>query len=46
MQADQTTTDATKIADYLMEELGIQPSDLISGAYMDLILQQNVDGEC
>ncbi|XP_038044924.1 uncharacterized protein LOC119719535 isoform X2 [Patiria miniata] len=43
MQPDQTTADGTKIADDLMEELGIQPSDLISCAYMDLILQ-NVEG--
>ncbi len=46
MKPDQSTEEGTKIADYLMEELSIQPSDLISGAYMDLILQRNVDGDC
>ncbi|XP_022109182.1 uncharacterized protein LOC110989248 isoform X2 [Acanthaster planci] len=46
MQPQQTSADGTKIADELMEQLGIQSSDLISGAYMDLILQQNVEGNC
>ena len=45
MKQDQSIEEGTKIADNLMEELGIQPSDLISGAYMDLILQRNVDGD-
>ena len=33
----QTVDDGTKIANELMSKLGISESDLIAGAYMDLI---------
>ena len=33
----QTTEDGTQIANELMEKLGVSPTDLIPGAYMDLI---------
>ena len=33
----ETAEDGEKIAHGLMRKLGVQPKDLISGAYMDLL---------
>jgi len=37
LRADQSDADGQAIADDLMKKLGIEPTDLIEGAYMDLI---------
>ena len=38
MKEGQTESEGISIAEGLMEKLGVQKDDLISGAYMDLIL--------
>ena len=37
LRADQSDADGQAIADHLMKRLGIEPTDLIEGAYMDLL---------
>lgn len=37
LQADQTVEEGTAIAEHLMQQLGIQPADLVDGAYIDLL---------
>jgi predicted adenylyl cyclase CyaB len=37
LRADQSDADGQAIADDLMKKLGIEPTDLIEGAYMDLL---------
>ena len=46
MQEGQTVEEGQKIADDLMAKLGIKPEDLLTCAYMDLILkgQQKTNG--
>jgi hypothetical protein len=41
LRDDQTLEDGDLIAKDLMTKLQINPSQLISGAYMDLILKQS-----
>jgi len=43
LEDGQTTEYGQKIADDLMEKLGIHKEDLITGAYMDLILAKNTN---
>nr|XP_039248562.1 uncharacterized protein LOC120326357 [Styela clava] len=45
MQSGQSVEEGNKIAKDLMKKLGIEESDLITGAYMDLLLkkQQNIE---
>ncbi len=45
MQPGQTQEEGMKIADDLKTKLGIKETDLLSGAYMDLILKQTQNGE-
>ena len=40
MKPDQTVTEGQNIAEDLMNKLKVQSTDLISCAYMDLILQR------
>lgn len=40
LRDDQTEDEGVKIANDLMEKLGIEQKDLISGAYMDMILKK------
>ena len=37
MRDDETVEEGTKIAEDLLEKLGIPKGDLISGAYMDFL---------
>ena len=41
LEDQQSVEEGQKIADDLMEKLGIRSDDLIVGAYMDLISKQN-----
>jgi adenylate cyclase class IV len=41
LEEEQSVEEGQKIADELMERLGINSIDLIVGAYMDLIRNQN-----
>lgn len=40
LEDEQTAEDGQRIADDLMQKLGIEKDQLITGAYMDLILQK------
>ena len=44
MKPDQSQDEGVQIAENLKKELGIKESDLLSGAYMDLILKQSQNG--
>jgi adenylate cyclase class IV len=44
MKDEQTIEEGQKIADDLMKKLGISNSDLISGAYIDMILKIQTNG--
>ena len=44
MKDGQTIEEGQKIADDLMQKLGISNSDLISGAYIDMILKIQTNG--
>ncbi|XP_033752612.1 adenylate cyclase CyaB-like [Pecten maximus] len=41
MEEGQTAEEGQKIAENLMDKLGVKQSDLLSGAYMDMILQKS-----
>lgn len=41
MKEGQTVAEGEKIARDLMDKLGVKESELITGAYMDLLLEQN-----
>lgn len=41
---EQTLEDGERVAHQLMKELGIEESDLISGAYLDLLLAKGESG--
>ncbi|XP_021363879.1 uncharacterized protein LOC110457100 [Mizuhopecten yessoensis] len=41
MQEGQTAEEGQKIAEDLMDKLGVKQSDLLSGAYMDMILKKS-----
>lgn len=41
---EQTPEDGERVARQLMKELGIEESDLISGAYLDLLLAKGESG--
>lgn len=40
LRPEQSETEGQAIADRLMSELGIEPSDLIAGAYVDLLVNE------
>lgn len=40
LRDDQTSEDGEKIAADLMEKLGVEKTDLIAGAYRDLLLEK------
>jgi len=42
LQPGQTSEDGEKIAKELMAQLGVEETDLIAGAYVDLLLQDNL----
>jgi adenylate cyclase class IV len=44
MKDEQTIEEGQKIADDLMKKLGISNSDLISSAYIDMILKIQTNG--
>ena len=44
MKADQSQEEGVQIAEDLKKERRIKESDLLSGAYMDLILKQSQNG--
>ena len=44
MKDGQSVAEGQKIADDLMAKLGITEGDLITGAYMDLILKKQQNG--
>ena len=39
MEDDQALADGEKIANELMKKLGVDEKDLVTGAYMDLLLK-------
>ncbi|PKU28596.1 c-jun-amino-terminal kinase-interacting protein 2 [Limosa lapponica baueri] len=41
---EQTVEDGERVAQQLMKELGIEEQDLISGAYLDLLLAKGQSG--
>ncbi|XP_005110231.2 uncharacterized protein LOC101845581 [Aplysia californica] len=41
LRDDQTTEDGQKIAEELMEKFGISKDNLLTGAYMDMLLKDN-----
>lgn len=41
---EQTVEDGERVARQLMKELGIEEEDLISGAYLDLLLAKGESG--
>ena len=45
LRDDQSLEEGQNIADDLMKKLNIQPSDLITGAYMDMLVKdkQNIE---
>ncbi|RUS86407.1 hypothetical protein EGW08_005857 [Elysia chlorotica] len=43
LREEQTVEDGEKIAEGIMQELGIVKADLIDGAYMDLLLENRPD---
>ncbi|KAK3775595.1 hypothetical protein RRG08_020783 [Elysia crispata] len=45
LREDQTIGDGEKIAKDIMDKLGIDKGDLIDGAYMDLLLDNNSPGK-
>lgn len=44
LRDDQTAADGERIAQGLMQQLGVQPTQLLSGAYLDLLRQVTADG--
>ena len=44
LRDDQSVEEGEQIAKGLMEQLQVQPSQLLNGAYMDLILQAQTNG--
>lgn len=40
LRDDQSPEDGQKVAEDLMEKLGVDKADLIAGAYNDLLLQK------
>ena len=40
MEEGQTVEEGQKIADDLMEKLGVLPEDLLTGAYLDMLLKK------
>lgn len=45
LREDQKLDEGVKIANDLMEKLGILQEDLISGAYMDMIIKKQNEGK-
>lgn len=41
LRDEQSSEDGEKIAFELMEQLGVRKDDLIAGAYVDLLLNEN-----
>lgn len=44
LRDDQTAADGERIAQGLMQQLGVQPTQLLSGAYLDLLRTVTADG--